>query len=216
MKLFLNKETNVLHDGEDRVFDRMARRWRIAAPSATGGEEITIQDACRWLQRQDDYPIRSPISLIGQTEASEAQMAIAQALGTGIAKLGLSLLCDGGPGVATAAAQGAQEADGQVIGILPGTDWRDASPYVSVSLAAGASSRPNTLIAEAGLCLIAIGGGYETLGGIAHGKQCGRKVFTMGGAPTIEGVPEVDGIEEALDAISHVALNTDGAEPTWR
>jgi len=216
MKFFLNLDTNILHDDEDRVFDLMARRWRRAAPSATGGKQINVQDACRWLQRQEAHTVRAPIAVIGPSDASPSQIEKAEALGSGIANLGLALLCDGRAGVATAAAKGAKEAGGSVLGIFPEADWRDANPYVTFSLAIGPGSAPYAAIANASLCVLAVGGGYDTLCGIAHAKHLGRKTFTIDGASQVKDFPTIDGIDEALDAISNVALNTDGAEPTWR
>ena len=62
----------------------------------------------------------------------------------------------------TAAAKGAHAAGGTVIGLLPDADWRAANPYITVSLASGVGMARNVLIAEAGLCLVAVGGGYGT------------------------------------------------------
>jgi uncharacterized protein (TIGR00725 family) len=216
MKFFLNLDTNILYDDDNRVFDLMARRWRRAVPAAMGGKQITVQDACRWLQRQADHPVRAPIAVIGPSDASPSQIEKAEGLGSGIAKLGLALLCDGRAGVATAAAKGAQDAGGSVLGIFPEADWRDANPYVTFSLAIGPGSAPYAAIVNASLCVLAVGGGYDTLCGIAHAKHIDRKVFTTDGAPTVEDIPAIDSTEETLDAISNVVLNTDGAEPTWR
>ena len=216
MKFFLNLDTNILYDDDNRVFDLMARRWRRAAPAAMGGKQITVQDACRWLQRQADHPVRAPIAVIGPSDASPSQIEKAEGLGSGIAKLGLALLCDGRAGVATAAAKGAKEAGGSVLGIFPEADWRDANPYVTFSLAIGPGSAPYAAIVNASLCVLAVGGGYDTLCGIAHARHIDRKVFTTDGAPTVEDIPAIDSTEETLDAISNVVLNTDGAEPTWR
>jgi uncharacterized protein (TIGR00725 family) len=216
MKFFLNLDTNILYDDDNRVFYLMARRWRRAAPAAMGGKQITVQDACRWLQRQADHPVRAPIAVIGPSNASPSQIEKAEALGSGIANLGLTLLCDGRAGVATAAAKGAKEAGGSVLGIFPEADWRDANPYVTFSLAIGPGSAPYAAIVNASLCVLAVGGGYDTLCGIAHAKHIDRKVFTTDGAPTVEDIPAIDSTEETLDAISNVVLNTDGAEPTWR
>lgn len=214
--LFLNRDAGVLYDDRERLFDAHARVWRRVPQTATGGQAIDLADAVRWLQRESAHPVRAPVSVIGPREATERQMATAEAVGAGLADLGLAVLCGGLSGVMTAAAKGAKEAGGQVIGLLPEDDWRAANPYVTTVIASGVGLARNAIIAEAGLCIIAVGGGYGTLSEMAYGKQYGREVFALEDAPEVDGVTYLEDTTAALNAVLRVALNLDGTEAAYR
>ncbi len=215
-ELFLNRAAGVLHDGGQRVFDAQARSWRRVPQSAVGGAAISVDDAVRWLQRESGRPVRAPVAVIGGRDATEAQMARAEAIGAGLAGLGLALLCGGLTGVMTAAAKGVVEAGGVAIGILPDADWRDANPYVTYALASGVGLARNAIIAEAGFCIVAVGGSFGTLSEMAYGRQFGRTVIALPDAPDVEGVLRVDTPEAALAQIARLVLNLDGGEKPWR
>ena len=74
----------------------------------------------------------------------------------------------------------------------------------------------NVLIAEAGLCLVAIGDGYGTMSEMAYGKQFERPVIALQSAPYMDGVDRLRTVADALNAIARVALNLDGTETAWR
>lgn len=214
--LFLNPETRILHDDRARVFDATARAWRRVPESGQGGAPIGLHDAVRWLQRESGRPARAPVSVVGPREATAAQLATAEALGAGIAGLGLAVLCGGLTGVMTAVAKGAKEAGGVAIGLLPQADWRDANPYVTTAIATGVGLARNAIVAEAGLCVVAVGGGNGTLSEMAYSLQFGRPLLALENAPKVEGAREMASVEEALEAIARIALNLDGTEKAWR
>lgn len=214
--LFLNRERSVLHDDARRVFDPVARAWRRVPESGHGGQPIDLLAAVVWLQRESGRPARAPVSVIGPRNASEAQLATAEALGGRIAGLGLAMLCGGLSGVMTAAAKGATEAGGVAIGLLPEADWRDANRYITTAIASGVGLARNAIVAEAGLCIVAVGGGYGTLTEMAYGMQFGRPVFALENAPKLEGAVPFDTVDAVVDAIARVALNLDGTETPWR
>lgn len=214
--LHLNRDAAVLYDDGQRVFDAHARAWRRVPQSAQGGAPIAMADAVRWVQTESGKPARAPVAVIGGREATDAQMATAEALGAGLAGLGLQVLCGGLTGVMTAAAKGAAEAGGHVTGLLPEADWRVANPHVTTVIATGVGLARNAIIAEAGLCVVAVGGGYGTLSEIAYAKQFGRPVFALEDAPKVEGVEYLQSVEAALAAVCRVALNLDGTETAYR
>lgn len=214
--LFLNRTAHILYDENARVFDTVSRVWRRVPESAQGGSEIQLFEAVRWLQRESASPARAPISITGPRDATAAELADAEALGHGIAELGISVLCGGLEGVMAAAAKGAHAAGGIVIGLLPDADWRAANPYITISLASSAGLARNVLIAEAGLCLVAIGDGYGTMSEMAYGKQFERPVIALQSAPYMDGVDRLRTVADALNAIARVALNLDGTETAWR
>ena len=214
--LFLNRMNHVLHDEAMRVFDPTARAWRRVPESGQGGDQIELFDAVRWLQRESGRPARAPVAVIGPREATAAQLQTAETLGRSVAELGLAVLCGGLTGVMAAVAKGAKEAGGVAIGLLPEADWRDANPYITTVIASGVGLARNAIIAEAGLCVVAVGGGYGTLSEMAYGMQFGRTVLALEDAPKVEGVIELDSVEAAIEAIARIALNLDGVEKPWR
>ncbi len=191
-----------LVDEHGRVFVPAERRW-LPLEGVERGQAVSPAAALRWLQQQSGEPLRVPVGVIGGREASEAQRVLAEEVGYGLAGLGLTLICGGKGGVMAAACRGAERGGGLSIGLLPDDDWAAANPYVAVPIATGLGVARNAVIARAGYCLIAIGGGYGTLSEIAFGLQFGRPVFGLAGAPAVEGVrslPDWPSLESALGA----------------
>ncbi len=182
----LERSTGALFDQQGRQFDPASRRWQ---PSKTPsrGEIVDLVEALRWLQQESGYPWRAPLGLIGPRQPSEQQIVVAESVGAGVARLGLSLLCGGREGVMEAACRGANQAGGLTIGLLPDNHWDTANPYVSVPIASGIGVARNAIIARASFCLVAVGGGYGTLSEMAFGLQFDRPVFALEGAPSVDG-----------------------------
>ncbi len=145
--------------------------------------------------------LRLPVGVIGPNDASRAELAMAEAIGSAIAKLGLPLICGGRGGCMEAASKGAAEAGGLVIGILPSSDWLSANRFVSVPVASGIGEARNAIIASACFALVAVGGGHGTLSEIALGLKMERLVITMPDANRVEGALECATVEEAIAAI---------------
>lgn len=96
-----------------------------------------------------------------------------------------------------AACRGAHEAGGKTIGILPGSDRRDANQYVDVAVATGLGNARNALVALNGDAAIAIGGSTGTLSEIALALDYGRPVAGIE-TWSVEGVEHADSPEEAV------------------
>ncbi len=190
------------HDG--RLFEPGERRW--SATADTAGEAVGLREAVRWLQRDSGNPCRPPIAVIGPREATEIERQAAFALGSGLAALGIVLLCGGKGGVMEAACEGAAAAGGLSIGLLPDADWRAANRFVTIPLATGIGEARNAIIARAALALVAVGGGYGTLSEIALALQFGRPVLTLLDSPPAAGVVPMASVEATLDAICHIVL----------
>jgi hypothetical protein len=207
--LALDRDAGVLsHAGFGR-FDPDARVWR---PGAAQGAPVGLREAVRWLQRESGRPCRAPIAVIGTRDASEAELAIATALGRGLADLGVVVLCGGLVGVMTAVARGAAEAGGTVVGVLPDGDWRTANPWVTIPIATGLGVARNAIIARAALALVAVGAGYGTLSEIAFGLQFGKPVLGFFESAPLPGVALVATAEEALDRVACVVLELPAAD----
>ena len=73
------------------------------------------------------------LAVIGGSSVSPEIAALAREVGREVARRGAVLLCGGLGGVMAAAAQGAKEAGGVSLGILPEGDRRRANPYLTYS-----------------------------------------------------------------------------------
>ena len=78
-----------------------------------------------------------------------------------------------------AAAEGAARAGGTTVGMLPGLDRADASPWVTHAIPTGMGELRNGLIVRAAEAAIAIGGAYGTLSEIALALAAGLDVFGL-------------------------------------
>lgn len=123
---------------------------------------------------------------------------MAEAVGRGIAEGGATLVCGGLDGVMQAAAKGAAEAGGEVIGILPGPDKRSANPYVTFAVPTNMGHARNVIIAHTADVLIAIEGEYGTLSEAAIGLKLGKPVFVLPGGPQVAGTVAVASAESAV------------------
>ena len=79
-----------------------------------------------------------------------------------------------------AACRGAKSAGGFTIGVLPGTDQREANPYVDIPIVTGLRCARNVIIARTAQAVIAIGGSYGTLSEIAFALNFGAPVVGLG------------------------------------
>lgn len=157
-------------------------------------------------RRQRSTPLRVPVGVIGPRQATPAQYAAAQAIGRGIAQMGLSLVCGGRAGVMEGACRGASEGGGIAIALLPDADPADANPYATVVLASGIGEARNAVIARAALCLVAIGDNFGTLSEVALGRQFGKVVIGLEGAARVEGVVQVATPAAALEQVARCVL----------
>ena len=98
------------------------------------------------------------IAVIGGSDIGPETAALAREVGREVAARGAVLLCGGLGGVMAAAAQGAQEAGGVSLGILPDGDRRRANPYLTYTIATNLGHARNVLIAHSADALIAVDG----------------------------------------------------------
>jgi hypothetical protein len=123
--------------------------------------------------------VKPIIAVIGGGTCTDAETTLAAAVGQLLAQNGAILVCGGLGGVMEAAAKGAREGKGVTVGILPGTDPADASPYIDIPLATGLGEMRNVLIVRVAQALIAIGGGIGTLAEIAFAQRTGKPVVGL-------------------------------------
>lgn len=163
--------------------------------------------AAMWLQKDSGHAFRVPAGVVGPRAASAAQAKTAEALGRGLAEMGLTVLCGGREGVMEAVCKGVAGAGGLSVGLLPDESWSAANPYVTLPLATGVGVARNAMIARAAFCLVAVGGGHGTTSEMAFALQFGRPVFVLEGAPALAGVVRLDSPSAALTAVAERLLN---------
>ncbi len=202
----LDRAAGALFDGAGRSWDRQHGRWGAVAAQVSG-EAVDAVAALGWLQRDGGRPIRVPVGVIGPREASAAQLAAAEAVGRGLAGMGLAVVCGGRHGVMEAVCRGARTGGGVSIGLLPDADPSFANPYVDVVIATGIGEARNALITRAALCLVAIGDSFGTLSEVAFGRQFGKLVVGLEGAAAVDGVVHVATAAAALALVAGHALD---------
>ncbi len=107
-----------------------------------------------------DRPIR--IGVIGSSHAGDELRAAARGVGRALARARAVVVCGGLGGVMEAAAAGAAEEGGAVVGFLPGDDPDAAAPGVTIPVATGMGEARNVLVVRASEALVAVGGAWGT------------------------------------------------------
>ena len=142
---------------------------------------------------------RKPIiGVIGASQPSVEGLRMAEAVGREIAVRGATMVCGGLGGVMEAAAKGAFEAGGEVIGLLPGPDKLSANPYITLPVPTNMGHARNVIIAHTADALIAVEGEYGTLSEAAIACKLCKPVFVLPGGLQLAGTVSVDSAESAV------------------
>ena len=109
------------------------------------------------------------IAVIGPGDNCPEDLKIfSEELGAAIGTTDYNLISGGrNAGVMDAVSKGAREHGGYVIGILPGMDNTQASPWLNVSIVTGAGSARNNFIVLSADVVVALGKGAGTFSEIA-------------------------------------------------
>lgn len=135
--------------------------------------------------------IRNLIGVMGPGKtASSKEIATAYALGQAIAEQGWVLITGGrAAGVMDAASQGAQSAQGLVVGILPDETGAQMSSAVDIPIVTGMGHGRNVINVLSSRVVIACGLGAGTLSEIAFAIKLQKPLLLMHmEPPTIEGL----------------------------
>ena len=138
------------------------------------------------------------VSVIGSGVEHEQR---AEEIGRLLAERGCTVVCGGRGEVMAAAARGAKSAGGTTIGILPGTDRRDANEWIDYVVATGLGHARNAVVAASGDAVVAVGGRYGTLTEIGFALILGRPVVIVEPGLDVEGVPRAETPAEAVDFV---------------
>jgi uncharacterized protein (TIGR00725 family) len=149
------------------------------------------------------------VAVIGAGECDEQLVHAARAVGRGLAEAGVVVVCGGLGGVMDAAAEGAAEAGGEVIGILPTESPKDANPHCTHVVATGIGHARNLAVVASGEAVVAIGGEWGTLAEIGFARRLGRPVVALeswelrgrGRMETPPGIVTAGSPEEAVAAV---------------
>src|SRR5205085_10261268 len=76
-------------------------------------------------------------TVAGPSDCDDRTAALAQAVGRGLAEAGFTVVTGGEGGAMEHASQGAREAGGTVVGVLPGTDRARANVHADVTVVTG-------------------------------------------------------------------------------
>lgn len=157
--------------------------------------------------------LRKPIvGVMGGSAADAATCELARELGRRLAEGGALLLCGGRGGVMTAAARGAQEGGGRVIGVLPNAPGEGApNPFVDCALFTGLGDGRNYVNASTSDVLIALRGGPGTLSEIAFGWKLGVPVVLLAAWDFLAGQPEL-----GLTLTAHVGSPEEAVTAAFR
>ncbi|HVY96048.1 MAG TPA: hypothetical protein VHA54_03710, partial [Solirubrobacterales bacterium] len=105
----------------------------------------------------------------------ESELAtLAEEVGRRLGEAGVTVVCGGRGGVMEAAARGASEAAGEVIGVVQGHDVGEANPYCTHVVASGIGHARNLAVVSSGQVVIAVGGEWGTLSEIGFARAIGR------------------------------------------
>jgi uncharacterized protein (TIGR00725 family) len=137
------------------------------------------------------------IAVIGGGEISPETAALARDVGREVAARGAVLLCGGLGGVMAAAAQGAQEAGGVSLGILPDGDRRRANPWLTYAIATNLGHARNVVMAHSADALIAVDGSYGTVSEAAIALKLGKPVIALNVAWDLPGLQRAGSPAEA-------------------
>jgi len=137
--------------------------------------------------------------VIGSGDPEKSHDSLAEKVGKLLAGRGAVLVCGGLSGIMEAASRGSERAGGMTIGILPGTDKRDANPHIVLPLPTGMGVARNVLVVQASDAIIALPGGPGTMSEIALALNIGKPVIDLGNW-NIAGTLKTASADEAVTA----------------
>jgi len=141
---------------------------------------------------------RVQIAVAGGGRCNRRTERLAYAVGAAVAAAGAVLVCGGLGGVMEAAARGAAEGGGTVVGLVPSYDPARANRHLAIVIPTGMGHARNVLVAASGDVLIALPGEHGTLAEIALARAIGRPVVALA---AWRAVADVVHVRTAADAV---------------
>ncbi len=123
-------------------------------------------------------------AVIGSARVTEAQRALAEALGEALVDVGFRVLTGGLTGVMDAALRGARRStkyrEGDCLAIVPTYRREDASDAADIVVCTGMNHARNVLVVASSSVVLAIGGRAGTLSELALAWELNRPVIVVG------------------------------------
>ena len=151
-------------------------------------------------------------AVVGDSEASDHSLALAEQTGEMLARRGITLVTGGGGGLMEAATRGARQAGGLTLGITPGTDMTSANPWCNIVIPTGLGHARNVLTALASDFIVAIGGGAGTLSELCFGWVHGRASYVLEGAGGWSDRLALDTLDHRGSAVIVTCYNVEALE----
>lgn len=154
------------------------------------------------------------VAVVGPAEPPDERLVeLARVVGRGLAAERVVVVSGGLGGVMEAACQGAKEAGGLTVGLLPGDDPSAANPWVDVAVPTGLGQARNVVLVRTAQALVAVGGSWGTMSEVAHARRAGVPVVGLGSwSVRDEQGREVPGQVRARDAAHAVELAVAAAD----
>ncbi len=147
------------------------------------------------------------IAVCGPGGAIPASIAaVAHEVGTRLAAAGHVVATGGLDGVMAAAARGAREAGGTVLGVLPGERADEGNEYLSIALPTGLGQARNALLVQAVDAVVAVGASTGTLSEVALALRTGTPVVWIDGWQIRDGSGATVPVPVAATAAQAVAF----------
>jgi hypothetical protein len=151
----------------------------------------------------------------GGDNPSDDALAEAEEVGRLLAEAGVTIVCGGLGGVMEAAARGAAQVGGTVIGIVPSDDPATANEHCTHAIASGVGYGRNLAVVASGDAVIAVAGEWGTLSEIAFARNIGRPVVTLGswevrGAGEMEKAPGIESAKTPAEAVEKALRHVRG------
>jgi hypothetical protein len=140
-------------------------------------------------------------------DATPPDVSIAAEVGRLLAQAGCIVVTGGLGGVMAGASGGCANAGGISLGLLPGTDRREAAHSITVTVPTGMGEGRNALVVRAADAVIAIGGSWGTMSELSLAMRAGLPVVAIGGWTVFDhngremDIPRADTAWAAVDAI---------------
>ncbi len=125
------------------------------------------------------------IGIIGSNTATSTKnmLEAAEELGRKLIDNGYRIINGGCGGVMEASSKGARTSenyqDGDIIGILPGLDKKDANTYIDIIIPTGINFARNQIIIASSDVVVVIGGGAGTLNEITFAWQLKKSIIAL-------------------------------------
>jgi uncharacterized protein (TIGR00725 family) len=153
------------------------------------------------------------VAVIGDSSCSREEARLAETVGELLAQCGATIVCGGLGGVMEAVCRGAKSGGALTVGLLPGEDAKMANSWVDIPVVTGIGEARNVAVVKSAQAVIAIGGGYGTLGEIAYALKSKIPVIGLNtwslalNGQALDAIIRVSDPTEAVDKAVALARN---------